>query len=108
MGIGTAATKTSVLVDASEAVLIAAFESVHPQYFRRDEYLGKISKEQRAGEWKVWETSLVNPNFAEYAKLCGAKGIRVESPDVLDRALQDALTHEGPALVEIVTDALLI
>ena len=70
--------------------------------------LGKISKEQRAGEWKVWETSLVNPNFAEYAKLCGAKGIRVESPDVLDRALQDALTHEGPALVEIVTDALLI
>ncbi len=41
--------------------------------------LGKISKEQRAGEWKVWETSLVNPNFAEYAKLCGAKGIRVES-----------------------------
>ena len=70
--------------------------------------LGKISKEQRAGEWKVWETSLVNPNFAEYAKLCGAKGIRVESPDVLDRALQDALTYEGPALVEIVTDALLI
>ena len=69
---------------------------------------GKISKEQRAGEWKVWETSLVNPNFAEYAKLCGAKGIRVESPDVLDRALQDALTHESPALVEIVTDALLI
>ena len=70
--------------------------------------LGKISKEQRAGEWKVWETSLVNPNFAEYAKLCGAKGIRVESPDTMDEALKDALAHEGPALVEIVTDALLI
>ena len=26
--------------------------------------LGKISKEQKAGEWPVWETSLVNPSFA--------------------------------------------
>jgi pyruvate oxidase len=34
--------------------------------------LGKISKEQRAGEWDVWETGLHNPNFAEYAELCGA------------------------------------
>ena len=29
--------------------------------------LGKISKEQRAAEWDVWQTSLHNPNFAEYA-----------------------------------------
>ena len=27
--------------------------------------LGKISKEQRAGEFKVWKTGLHNPNFAE-------------------------------------------
>lgn len=26
--------------------------------------LGKISKEQRAGEFEVWATDLVNPNFA--------------------------------------------
>ena len=29
--------------------------------------LGKIAKEQRAAEWDVWQTSLHNPNFAEYA-----------------------------------------
>ena len=29
--------------------------------------LGKISKEQRAAEWDVWQTSLHNPDFAEYA-----------------------------------------
>ncbi len=29
--------------------------------------LGKITKEQRAGHWDVWQTSLHNPNFAEYA-----------------------------------------
>ena len=33
--------------------------------------LGKISKEQRDGEWKVWQTSLHNPSFADYATLCG-------------------------------------
>ena len=33
--------------------------------------LGKISKEQRAGEWDVWETSLHNPDFSKYAELCG-------------------------------------
>ena len=30
--------------------------------------LGKISKEQRAGEWDVWQTSLHNPDFAQYAE----------------------------------------
>ena len=39
--------------------------------------LGKISKEQRAGHYDVWQTSLHNPNFAAFAELCGAKGIRV-------------------------------
>ena len=39
--------------------------------------LGKISKEQRAGEWDVWQTSLHNPDFAAYAELCGADGARV-------------------------------
>ena len=32
--------------------------------------LGKISKEQRAGEWDVWATDLHNPDFAAYAELC--------------------------------------
>ena len=36
--------------------------------------LGKITKEQRAAEWDVWQTSLHNPDFAEYAELCGAHG----------------------------------
>ncbi len=67
--------------------------------------LGKISKEQRSGQWPVWETSLHNPDFAAYANLCGAKGIRVEQADELDTALEEALAHPGPALVEVLTDA---
>ena len=39
--------------------------------------LGKISKEQRAGHWPVWQTALRNPDFAAFAKSCGGLwGIR--------------------------------
>ena len=70
--------------------------------------LGKISKEQRAGNWDVWETSLTNPNFADYASLCGALGARVTRREKLPDSLEEALRHDGPALVEILTDPLLV
>ena len=70
--------------------------------------LGKISKEQRAGAWDVWETDLHNPDFAAYARLCGAQGIRVAEAAELDEALRQALAHEGPSLVEVWSDAELV
>ncbi|MDJ0833053.1 MAG: thiamine pyrophosphate-binding protein [Gammaproteobacteria bacterium] len=70
--------------------------------------LGKISKEQRAGHWPVWQTSLSNPDFAAYANSCGGLGIRVDSADGLKAALQQAIAHQGPALVEVMADVELI
>ena len=70
--------------------------------------LGKISKEQRAAELEVWKTGLHNPNFAEYAQLCGARGIRVESAGDLSDALAEARDYPGPALVEVMTDPFLV
>jgi thiamine pyrophosphate-dependent acetolactate synthase large subunit-like protein len=70
--------------------------------------LGKISKEQRAGRWPVWQTALRNPDFAAYAQSCGGLGIRVERADQLAEALGRAIAHDGPALVEVMTDAELI
>ena len=69
--------------------------------------LVKISKEQRDGEWKVWQTGIHNPSFAEYAQLCGGTGIYVAHPDDLSKAFKKALKATGPALVEIKTDPLL-
>ena len=69
--------------------------------------LRKISKEQRVGGWDVWETSLSNPNLAGYANNCGVLGIRVTTREELDEALPNALAHDGPALVEVMSDALL-
>jgi thiamine pyrophosphate-dependent acetolactate synthase large subunit-like protein len=70
-----------------------------------DDELGKISKEQRTGGWDVWQTDLVNPEFAQFAENCGGHGVFVEDPDELDEALEAAIAYDGPALVEILTDS---
>lgn len=70
--------------------------------------LGKISKEQRAGSWHVWQTSLHNPCFAKLVEDCGGLGIRVTEADELDAALEKALAHNGFSLVEVIADPNLI
>ena len=44
----------------------------------------------------------------EYAELCGAMGIRVEVAEDLEAALSAARDYNGPAMVEVMTDALLV
>ena len=70
--------------------------------------LGKISKEQRAGEFDVWATDLVNPDFSEYATNCGALGIQVTKKAQLADALKQLFEHKGPGLVEVKADVGLI
>ncbi|TMU50890.1 thiamine pyrophosphate-dependent enzyme [Flagellimonas algicola] len=70
--------------------------------------LGKISKEQRAGEFDVWQTSLSNPNFAEFARSCGAWGKRVENQEHLKAAMEELFAENGPAVLEVITDVNLI
>jgi thiamine pyrophosphate-dependent acetolactate synthase large subunit-like protein len=70
--------------------------------------LGKISKEQRAGQWPVWQTSLHNPSFAAYARLCGGQGLLVNDSEKLAPAVAEALATPGPSLVEISADPDLI
>jgi len=70
--------------------------------------LAKISKEQRSGQWPVWQTSLRHPHFAAYAELCGALGIRVSDRHHLYDALAEALAHGGPSVVEVVGDPELV
>ncbi|MCB0666053.1 MAG: Rieske 2Fe-2S domain-containing protein [Saprospiraceae bacterium] len=70
--------------------------------------LAKISKEQRAAQLDVWHTSLHNPSFAGFAENCGALGIRVDRIEMLLPALQQIRDHQGPALLEVITDPGLI
>ncbi|MGH3521641.1 MAG: thiamine pyrophosphate-binding protein, partial [Mycobacterium sp.] len=70
--------------------------------------LGKISKEQLAEDYPVWHTSLHNPDWAGYAQLCGATGIRVTSRDQLDEAMSALFASDGPALLCVEQDAELL
>lgn len=65
--------------------------------------LAKISREQRGALQPVYQTNLVNPDFAEFARSCGGAGFRVEDPRELRATFEEALGVEGrPALVEVV------
>lgn len=70
--------------------------------------LGKISKEQRAADFEVWQTSLHNPDFAAMAELTGVQGLKVTTTAELDAALSTALAHAGPSLVAITSDVALL
>lgn len=70
--------------------------------------LGKISKEQLAADYPVWHTSLHNPDWAAYAELCGATGIKVSSRDQLDDAMGAFFTATGPVLLCVEQDAELL
>jgi thiamine pyrophosphate-dependent acetolactate synthase large subunit-like protein/nitrite reductase/ring-hydroxylating ferredoxin subunit len=70
--------------------------------------LGKISKEQVAAGVPVWHTSLHNPDWAEYARICGATGIRADSTAELDDAFARLFACDGPALLCVQQDTQLI
>ncbi len=70
--------------------------------------LGKISKEQRGIALDVWQTSLQNPDFAAFAENCGGFGVRVNHLSELDDAIRAGLDYDGPAIVEVDVDALLV
>ena len=70
--------------------------------------LGKISKEQRAEGWDVWQTSLRNAGFAEYARECGGFGVKVTEAAGLADAVAEALAYKGPSLVEVISDPELV
>lgn len=70
--------------------------------------LGKITKEQRSGGFKKFATGLHNPDFAEYARGCGALGVKVSKRKDLKTKMKEFLDYKGTALLEIVTDVLLV
>lgn len=56
----------------------------------------------------MWQTGLTNPHFAEFARSCGGFGVRVSTIEGLDEAIRTGLEHDGPAIVAIDTDPMLV
>jgi pyruvate dehydrogenase (quinone) len=66
--------------------------------------LGMVKLEQEQGGLPEFGTVLENPDLAAVATACGLTGIRVEAQEELDGAVQRALRHPGPVLLDVVTN----
>lgn len=66
--------------------------------------LGMVKLEQEQVGMASSGTALANPDLAEVGRACGLHGVRVERPGDLDAAVRDALAHEGPVLLDVVTN----
>ncbi|GAG02111.1 unnamed protein product, partial [marine sediment metagenome] len=69
-----------------------------------DRVLKNIKKELVRDGYPIFGVEFPNPNFAQFAESCGGFGIRVDTPDKLDEALQNAIQSEKPSIVEIIVD----
>ena len=66
--------------------------------------LGFIALEQEAKGLPEHSIDLVNPDFVEFARSCGGIGMRVESPDEIDGALEEAFSSNRPSVLNVLVD----
>ncbi|NJD53161.1 MAG: thiamine pyrophosphate-binding protein [Candidatus Methanoperedens sp.] len=69
-----------------------------------DGMLKNIKKEQEMYGYKAFGIEFINPNFADYAISCGGDGFRVERPEELDSAIEQAFSSTRPSIVDVVID----
>jgi pyruvate dehydrogenase (quinone) len=68
--------------------------------------LGFVEVEMKSSGYVTFSTDLKNPSFAKVAEAMGMFGARVERPEELEPALRAAFSHNGPAVVEVLTHRL--
>lgn len=59
----------------------------------------RMQKQQYGG--RVIASELHNPDFVAFAESFGARGIRVQTPELLQEALTESLDSEVPVLIEV-------
>ncbi|NOW95928.1 thiamine pyrophosphate-dependent enzyme [Mucilaginibacter sp. SG564] len=66
--------------------------------------LGMVKLEMQVQGLPDNETDMVNPEFAKIAEAMGFKGITVNDPEQLHNGIVDAFGHNGPVLLNIMTN----
>ncbi len=66
--------------------------------------LGMVKLEMQVQGLQDNETDMVNPDFALVAQAMGFKGVTVNRPSEVETALRHAFAHEGPVLINIMTN----
>ncbi len=66
--------------------------------------LGMVRAEMMVAGYPFFGTEVQNPNLAAVATAMGIHGERVETADAVPAALERAIAHPGPALVDVTID----
>ncbi|MDC7999968.1 thiamine pyrophosphate-binding protein [Aequorivita todarodis] len=64
----------------------------------------KIEMEEAGYAMADEALGLQNPNFAEYAKLCGGDGVRVEHAADIEKAIEMAIASPKPFIIDAITN----
>jgi pyruvate dehydrogenase (quinone) len=67
----------------------------------KNESLAFVELEMKAAGIVDFGTDLRNPNFAKLAEAAGLLGLTAETPDQVAPMIEQALRHDGPALIEV-------
>jgi pyruvate dehydrogenase (quinone) len=63
-----------------------------------------VAMEMKVAGMPPFGTDLKNPNFAKMAEVIGIMGIRVENSDDVAESIEKALAHDGPVLIDVLTN----
>jgi pyruvate dehydrogenase (quinone) len=66
--------------------------------------LAFVELEMKADGFVNFGTELDNPSFAQIGAAAGLHAVRIEHPSQLGDGLRTALSHNGPALIEVMTE----
>jgi pyruvate dehydrogenase (quinone) len=66
--------------------------------------LGFVAMEMKVIGMPPFGTDLKNPNFAKMAEAIGIMGVRVENSEDVPAAIKKALAHDGPVLIDVLTN----
>jgi pyruvate dehydrogenase (quinone) len=66
--------------------------------------LGMVKLEMEVMGLPDFEVDMQNPDFAMVAEAMGIRGITIDDPAKLETGLEKAFAHEGPVLVNVLTD----
>ncbi len=65
---------------------------------------GFVELEMKASGVLEYGTELHNPDFAKIAEAIGILGLKVEQSKDLPQAIQKALSHQGPVILDVIVD----
>jgi pyruvate dehydrogenase (quinone) len=89
-----------------ELITVAAYTLPVKIVVFNNSTLGLVKLEMLVDGFPDFGVDVPSVDYAAVATALGIHGTRVERPGDLESALADALAHDGPALVDIVTDPL--